>query len=257
MQTIKKFKSPLSQYLHEIFERRRNRNRRYSLRAFARDMNVNPGRLSEIFSLKYAPGHQVAEKMVAALKLDGSECDRFWGVLQAHNTLFRETCGARVLTEAAAEIIVDFDHYSLMNLMGTDDYCADPKWAADRLGISSKKVIEMLDRLILFGLIKMDSSSRYVMTDGKLTTTQDIPSQCLKEAHKRLLLHALDSLENIPVEFRDITSITFALDRKNLSEAKDLIRDFRRRMAALSESGLKNEVYNLNIQLVPVTKVEV
>ena len=38
-------------------------------------------------------------------------------------------------------------------------------------------------------------------------------------------------------------------------EAKRLIKNFRRKMATLLTQGLKTDVYNLNVQLVPVTKV--
>lgn len=246
--------SPLAQYLHEILLSKRVRNSRYSLRAFARDLTISPARLSEIFSLKYAPGHQAAEKMMTALKLDSHERRNFWALLEEHNHLYRETYGAKIITDTAVEIIVDYDHYSLMNLMTTDTYCSSPSWAAARLGVSTKKILEMLDRLVLFGLITIDQTGHFTLTNKKLTTTQDIPSDCLKEAHRRLLHHAISSLDQDPVEQRDITSITFTIDPSYLPEAKVMIRDFRRRMAALFEAAPKKEVYNLNIQLVPVTR---
>lgn len=249
-----KLKSPLANYLNKILELRRQRNPRYSLRALARDLNMNPGRLSEILALKYAPGHEVSEKMAAALKLAHPDDTHVWDLIEEHNKLFRETCGAKVLTDTAQEIIVDFDHYSLMNFMGTEDYSADNDKTAQRLGITKQKVLEMLDRLSLFGLIKMTSAGHYQVTNNRLTTTNDIPSDCLKEAHRRLIHHAAESLTQDPIDLRDISSITFALDPSCLPEAKEMIRDFRRRMAALFESGKKKEVYNLNIQLVPVTK---
>lgn len=246
--------SPLVQYLNEILKSKRARNPRYSLRAFARDLTISPARLSEIISLKYAPGHQVTEKIITALKLEPADRQKFWNIIEEHNNIFRETCGAKVLSDKALEIIVDYDHYSLMNLMITDSYQPTPAWAAARLGVSTKKIHDMLDRLILFGLVKMDGAGNYQVTDKKLTTTQDVPSKYLKEAHRRLLHHAISSIDKDPVELRDITSITFTLDQSCLPEAKEMIRDFRRRMANLFESGPKKEVYNLNIQLVPVTK---
>jgi uncharacterized protein (TIGR02147 family) len=52
-----------------------------------------------------------------------------------------------------------------------------------------------------------------------------------------------------------VTSITFSINRKNIPEAKKMIRTFRRKMATLMAKGHKTDVYNLNVQLFPVTKV--
>jgi hypothetical protein len=50
--------------------------------------------------------------------------------------------------------------------------------------------------------------------------------------------------------------MTMAIDPRKLPLAKTLIREFRFRLAELLETGNRTEVYNLNVQLVPVTKKE-
>ncbi|MGZ3740999.1 MAG: DUF4423 domain-containing protein, partial [Bdellovibrionota bacterium] len=62
------------------------------------------------------------------------------------------------------------------------------------------------------------------------------------------------AIEAVPTEERDITSMTMAIDPRRLPLAKTLIRKFRFRLADLLETGDRTEVYNLNVQLVPVTK---
>ncbi|MFX5622600.1 DUF4423 domain-containing protein [Acinetobacter baumannii] len=47
--------------------------------------------------------------------------------------------------------------------------------------------------------------------------------------------------------------MTIPTDPARLPEAKKLIAKFRREMAALLERGQPSEVYDCNIQLVPVT----
>ena len=56
------------------------------------------------------------------------------------------------------------------------------------------------------------------------------------------------------MELRDFTSMTMAIDPEKLTEAKKKIREFRRGLSEFLEAGKKEEVYRLNIQLVPVTK---
>ncbi|WP_413289885.1 DUF4423 domain-containing protein [Bdellovibrio sp. HCB337] len=246
--------SPLAEYLYDIFEKRKSRNEKYSLRAFARDLDVSPARLCEILAGKYNPGHQLVEKMVFALKMDRDQQNHFWSLVEEHSKIFRKTSGARIVERDELEILIDYDHYSLLNLMETDDFKSDLVWMANRLGVTETKLQQILDRLLSRGFIKKSSFGSYKPTYKKVTTTQDFTCEHLQEAHRRLIDHALKSIAEDPIDKRDVTSITFAMDRKQLSEAKEIIRDFRRRMANLFESGPKNEVYNLNIQLVPVTK---
>jgi len=44
-----------------------------------------------------------------------------------------------------------------------------------------------------------------------------------------------------------------AIDSSKLPAAKEMIRTFRRKLCEFLESGKKDEIYNLNIQLVPTT----
>ena len=57
----------------------------------------------------------------------------------------------------------------------------------------------------------------------------------------------------MPVQERDISSMTLAIDRKKLQKAKELINKFKDDMEELIESNNPDDVYNLSIQLFPLT----
>lgn len=100
----------------------------------------------------------------------------------------------------------------------------------------------------------MDDGSNGLKVSDAFETTSDIPSAALRRSHRQTLEQAIESLEEVRIELRDITSITMAIDPARIGEAKTAIRRFRRDMAALLEDGRRTEVYNLNVQLVPVTR---
>ena len=54
----------------------------------------------------------------------------------------------------------------------------------------------------------------------------------------------------------DITGITMAIDSKKLKEAKKRITNFRRSLAEFLESGTRDSVYRLNLQLFPLSKAK-
>ena len=63
-------------YLIYIFNERKEKNPRYSLRAFARSLGVSSGQLSEILSGKRPLSHKLARRISIALALTDSEGQR-------------------------------------------------------------------------------------------------------------------------------------------------------------------------------------
>jgi hypothetical protein len=68
------------------------------------------------------------------------------------------------------------------------------------------------------------------------------------------LEQAIAALEEVPLELRDITSITFPTNLAQIDKVRPLIKSFQRKIAKMLEEGDATAVYNLNTQLVPVTK---
>lgn len=242
----------LSEILKDIYEDRKTRNRKYSMRAFARDLGISPGRLSEMLTGQNIPGPRLTQRLVTALKMTPEQSQGLVGVVQNQKKTKRETGGALQLKTDEFAVIANREHFSLLCLMETSNFKSDIDWMSKRLGISKAAVSEALDRLERLGLVKQ-SRGIYKSTHKDLTTSHDIPSEAIQQYHRQGLNHATQSLLEDPPDFRDITSIEMPADIRKLKEVKNHIRDFRRKMAKLLEDGEQTEVYRLNIQLVPVT----
>ncbi|MCM2322977.1 MAG: DUF4423 domain-containing protein [Oligoflexia bacterium] len=250
-------------WLQEEFRRRRERNPRFSLRAFGRMLNIPPGRLSEVFGRKrpitLAMGQRIADRLAypPAAKL------KLLQAIQRQQLLRAGTLGPgaesedeeyQQLREDEFRFIADWQHFALLYLFETRGFRGDPSWMARRIGISTVEAQAALERLERLGLIQR-KRNRYVKLAGDLTTTHDISSVALRQSHRQSLLQAIDTLEEVPLELRDLTSITMAIDPRRIPAAKLMIRDFRRKLSRYLEQGERTEVYNLNVQLVPVTKI--
>jgi uncharacterized protein (TIGR02147 family) len=105
------------------------------------------------------------------------------------------------------------------------------------------------------GLLKK-FKGRWISTKINLETSHDVASAALRKSHKQTLEQAIEALDNVELSQRDITSITMAIDVKKIPLAKEMIRKFRRELAAALETDKRTEVYNLNVQLVPVSKTQ-
>lgn len=243
----------ISEILKTIYDGRKSKNKSYSSRAFARDLGISPGRLSEILSGQNIPGPEVTRRIVQGLKLNFQDSQWVIEVIQQQKSLHQEIKGARQLAADEFSLIADRENFSLLCLMETDGFQSSVPWIAKRLRISKALVEKTLTRLERLQLIqKEDGVYRSLHKD--VTTTHNISSEAIRQYHRQGIKHAMNSLTDDELSLRDITSIEMPADPRRIDEIRGLIRDFRRRIAELLENGDKTEVYRLNIQLVPVTK---
>ena len=130
-----------------------------------------------------------------------------------------------------------------------------PSPKAERLALPLGKVQQSLDLLLDLGFIKRKGNS-IARSVASLATTTDIPSEALVQAHVSDMHKAIEVLKRTPIDRRDYSAITMAINPHKMEEAKSLIKKFRRKLSMLVEEGDMTEVYNLNIQFFPLTVAE-
>ncbi|MCB0356270.1 MAG: TIGR02147 family protein, partial [Bdellovibrionales bacterium] len=140
-------------------------------------------------------------------------------------------------------------------LMQTSNFKSDEHWMTQRLNINIVKVRQVLKRLESLELVKK-VNDQWVLTNERLDTSSDMQSAANLHYHKSCLKEVEEAMEEVHLEMRELTSITFAADVEKLKSAKMLIRDFRWQICELLNKGNPQEVYRLNIQLIPVTKIK-
>ncbi len=249
-------------WLIGLYREGKQKNPQYSLRAFAKKLSLSPGSLSDILKGKRSLSFKSAHKILNRLDFLPDERHSFlnlalsekMGCAASDTSLHKKNLKKfKTIDPDVFYVVSDWQHYAVLGLMKTSNFQSNSKWIAKRLGITSVEVESTLSRLERVGLIKK-INEQYVRINENLSTTHDIPSSALRRSHKQTLEQAISALEEIPVELRDITSISVAINPNKMRDAKDLIKNFRREFQAIMEDGKKEEVYNLNIQFIPVTK---
>ncbi|MCX6123326.1 MAG: DUF4423 domain-containing protein [Proteobacteria bacterium] len=256
-------------WLRSEYARRRSANPQYSLRAFSKKLGVAAGRLTEIFDGKRQLTSSMGKLIAGGLEMEPKEVNEFIAAIErarVDNRRKRPAKPADYLLRQGAQavydqlsadefhLVSDWYHFAILNLIATNDFRSDNGWIAKRLGITSTEVevaITRLERLDLLRTVK----GKLQRIKGPVTTTNDVPSAALKISHKQSLEQANAAIDDVAIDLRDVTSMTMAVNLRKIPEAKKIIREFRRNLAALLEEGQKEEVYNLNIQLIPITKV--
>ncbi len=245
------------QYLTDELARRCSKNSRYSLRTFAQFLELTPSALSMILSGKRSISKKTAQKVVTRLGLNPEVKRAFLnGCGQIQNLDFQDDPGSEYqsIEFDKYEVVADWYHFGILSLIETTDFVPKPSWIADRLGITLAEAKAALDRLLRVGLLDT-SGSKWKQSGKPIKMENTISTAATRKHQEQLLKKALESLEQDPIQVREISSMTLAIDPQLIPQAVIEIRKFRRKLTKLLEgSGPAKEVYELTVQLFPVSK---
>lgn len=264
MQTDTSTHGPIAMLTAE-YAVRRKRAPEFSLRDFASALGMSSGALSELLSGKRKMGPRLAARLAERMELSPEARDRFlrdardarWsaGGVQRQGAMSTNIGDADflTLTEDQFRVVADWEHYAILSLIKTNNFRSDPHWIAMRLGLTVQEILAALQRLIRMGLLARDNG-KLCRTSPRVTTTRDVPSAAVRTGHRQTLEQAIGCIDSVSVDFRDLSGITIPIDPARIPEMKESIREFRRGFMERFSTGELTEVYNMNIQLVPLTK---
>lgn len=243
--------------LFQKFKESQLKNAKWSQRAFAQKLGVSSGALSEIMKGKRTMSPQLKKKIAAILQFSPIEQLDFFGedlpenLRPVRHDYFR-------LSSDQFHLISDWWHYAILNLIKTRGFKADQSWIADRLGLPLKVVSEAWDRLLRLGHLKQ-SKGKISREYPRLETSDGFFDVSIRKAHIEDTQLIEKSIVEGSTEFRDHTSMTVVINKKNLKRAKELIRLFQDQFSEEIEGSLKgelpDEVYRLSISFFPLTKI--
>lgn len=234
-------------------------NPAYSLRRFAKQLELSPATLSGVLSRKRRLSLKAASKISDKLNFTPSDASKFYQAVASGLT----ENGAKIVSPPAPEyvklsedvfqIISDWYYYAILELTFVKGNKKNPRWFAKKLGINYNQALAAVEQLKRLGLLEVQSGT-LVKTSANVASSSEIPSSAIRLRHKQVLQKAMESIETNSIEERDFTSMTMAIDPSLLPEAKKRIAAFRRELCAFLESGNRKRVYEMSIQLFPLSE---
>ena len=247
--------------VRELTERTR-RNPSYSLRAFARSLGVSAPSLSQVLSGKRPLSRKAALRIIDRCELSPEQGKAFlmsalgedWRSALLKMETEAETHSHQELQIETYRMISDWYHYAILSLGDIEGNEASPQWIADRLGISPKAAHQAFTRLEKLGLVKRRGRGFFQSAKPLAASTHTDLAGALRKYHHQNLRLAEQALDDGLVPLNGYSAMTMAVDESRLDEARELIKKFRRKLCQLLESGERQRVYTLAIQLFPVSK---
>lgn len=235
-------------WLQSKFTEKCKKNSRYSLRSFAKTLNIEASSLSQILNGKRKLSRASMNKICQRLPVKQRELVHF-GLMVAPNA---QDSFFQMNLDAFA-VISDWYHYAILDLTYIDGFKSEPKWIALQLSIGVEEVKIAIERLKRLNLL-IEENGSLIKTSRHMTNLSSIDtSSAHRELQRQVIGKALDAVDQCHPQEKDITSMTMAIDERNMDQARALIRTFRRDLCDLLEDGKQTRVYNLGIQLYPIS----
>ena len=144
-------------------------------------------------------------------------------------------------------------------MIGRADFKEDPTWIAGQLlpAIRPEQAQDALDLLLELALVERDEEGKLTRGAPSITTGHEVRSLAVANYHRQMLHRAADSIALVKSEMRDISALTVCIREQTVAELKERIHGFREHLIDRCDRDEDaNSVYQVNIQLFPLTQIE-
>lgn len=238
-----------AEIIRSRFESLKKANPLYSLRAFAKDLDVSPAVISLVFAGKRAPSEILQLKFERKFGTPKGVVDRSK----------RPAAGAYA---SPSFVSVDMRNgprhwyeLAILDLLTVDGFVPDVAWISRRIGISAVRASEALDALAGLGLLEIDGEEiRKTKTKISFTPSTSLP--IVRSIHRQFIQKALEELERhdqSAFDRRRISGTTMAVNPARLDEAKRRVDAFQQELTDFLTEGRCTELYQINVQFFPLT----
>ena len=256
------FPAGTADYLKNEYEMRKLRRPQYSLRAFARDLELSPSSLTDFLHGRIGFSSGRVEKISSKIGLTTEQKKHFMDLCasqfsrsmnQRKLALVRvrsriQPSSARIELDTF-KLISEWQHLAILELLELDEKYQDAKVMAKDLDIPTSLVRSSIQRMRKLGLIVEDGLTLKPSSDFTMIGS-DIPSQSIRHFHAQVLAKAAKAIESQGVDQRENSSTIFSCEVEDLPDIKKDLKEFRLKlMNKYAQGESKNSLYCLSIQL--------
>ncbi|MFL5812761.1 MAG: TIGR02147 family protein [Bdellovibrionia bacterium] len=250
-------------YLRSVLADRASTNPRYSLRAFAKSLELAPSYLSAVMNGKKSLSPETAYAVAEKLRLDEQEATYFRILAQMEatkNPALKESLLQRAQTLAPSvvvndlsvdqfKMISDWHHYAIFAAVDLSDIEATPERIAKILGLNLAEVQVAVERMIRLEMLEKDAEGRLKQTISHSRIVSLAPNRAVRSHHRQNLEKAIESIGLQRPDERFMGSETFCIDESQFEEFQKLCNQFLDSALALAKKAkTKNQVYHLGVQ---------
>ncbi|MBI2608701.1 MAG: TIGR02147 family protein [Deltaproteobacteria bacterium] len=260
--------------LSDFYYDQKKKRASYSYKAFADRAGLNsPNYLKLVMDGKRNLSHKNIKKFAKGLGLESVQVEYFENLVyynQAQDAETRDLYLTKLkglnMGPDSCELTIEQKDYlnrwyfvAIREMAALSDFKWNPEWIVARLNkeITAQEARESLDLLLKLALISKENDSakpinRNIFVDEDFVQK----SQTINKFHRAMGEQALDNLKSDNYRDRAFHGITASIGKRNFHLISEKIKNFRADLnRCLSAEENPDEVYQLNIQFFPLTRV--
>jgi uncharacterized protein (TIGR02147 family) len=240
--------------LQSEFVKKTKKNQLFSIRSFAQQLGVEPSSLSQILSGKRRLTDKMCERLGAKLGFSPLKIRMLMKDVELKNEKFKSF---NVLGEDAFKVISDWHYYAILELTYCDEFQGNIQWIGKVLGLSFAVTLDAVERLKRLNYLEVTSEGKWIDCLGDSNNLgNEFKAPAFTEHQRQVLKKALEALDKTSYEKRVQSSMTVAVSKEKVAEAKSRILNFIEELDAFLKSGpTKDEVYTISFSLFPMSNV--
>ncbi len=252
------------EYLKFEHELRRARRPSYSMRAFARDLEVSPSSLNDFLKGRVGMSADRIERIAIALRWSDRRKDHFQDLIAAK---YEKDVGAKLsaqtrirsrlkdgtfgLSVEAFRAISDWHHLVILEICDCRDQL-DTAGIAHELSLDVPTIQKAVKRLISLGLLEKTARGLKPI-ESTSHFGDDAPSDAIVSFHCQVMQLAQKALQEKSPSEREALSIIFSinagdLDKMNAEIKKSVMAIINR----YAQHEIKNHIHAVGLQMFPI-----
>ncbi len=262
------------EYLRDWYQDAKANRRGFSFRAFSQEAGFNS---PNFYKLVMDGDRNLTEKSIIpfmkGLRLNKQEQEFFKNLVfftqsKSHEkknhfyhrmTQSRKFSKLKPLEKRQYDFYASWYHPIVRELVTSSDFDGTAEWLVKRIRpeITVSQATKSLELLAMLGLIRRIDDGTWEQIDSLITTGPEIKSSVIMQYHQNLLELAARQLTVIPAQQRDVSSMTLGITPDQIPVLKEKIQEFQKEiLKTVSTTVNSSQVVLLNVQLLPVTKLE-
>lgn len=266
----------VQEFLAHVYALRKAQMKPYSYRSFSSELGFGESNyLHLICTHKRQLSPRSAQLVATRLGLHGERrtwflslvehtagrgpAQRFGGIDKAYH-IRRKTLDNE-LSRDEMEFFGKWYHGVIRELVVQSNFVSDPRWISQQLRprITPDQAKQSLELQLRLGYLAFDEEQgRLVLPHTHIRVPEGVTHLAIHKYHQEMLQLSERSLTEAELDERDLSAVTVPLNVEHIAEIKDILREARSRIVALSEkmpaSG-DSAVFQINMQLFPVTEL--
>jgi uncharacterized protein (TIGR02147 family) len=256
-------------YIKDAIEEKRQKNPQYSFRCAANRMGVSSGSLARVLNGTRHAGSELMLKLIGYLGLKKREAEYFSLIVgfesikdenkrrESYQKILKmRTARNKLIPQEQYRFFEKWYHVALFELLRTGTFSGDNAALGAMLipPISESKTRKAIELLKQLGYIQESNDGVTQATHPFLTTGDAWESVAIHAFQLAMSNLGTQSLDRIPKEERDISTLTMALSKEAFDKVRDVVKKARMEISAIERNcTFPERVYQINMQCFPLS----